>query len=58
MNHHCTEIRHGVEVDVTSDRGSWSVRLAEQVGGALSVIVVDHLLGRPVLAELLDRDRP
>jgi hypothetical protein len=55
VNLHLTEIRHGVELDVVTAAGSWSVRLAE-VGADLSLIVVDHLSGRSVLAELLERD--
>jgi hypothetical protein len=58
MEHTVTEISRGVEVDLVTRTGSWSVRLAEQLDGALSVILVDHLRGCPVLAELIAQDRP
>ena len=49
-----TPLRHGVEVDLIDDRTSLSLRLCRQRDGRWSVILVDHLLGRPVLAELVE----
>lgn len=52
-----TDIPRGVEVDMVTTTGSWSLRFAEQPTGGVSVIVVDHALGHPVLAELIEGDR-
>jgi hypothetical protein len=58
MQHYVTDSCHAVEVDVVTTTGSWSLRFAERPDGACTVIVVDHSSGRPVVAELLDGDRP
>ncbi|MFN0092421.1 MAG: hypothetical protein ACKVWR_19485 [Acidimicrobiales bacterium] len=44
---------HVLELDVLTGRSSLTVRLCEDDQGRIGLLVVDHLLGRPVLAQVL-----
>ena len=50
--HDVTRSPDTVEVDLVTDDGSWTIRLNARAG-TVGLLVVDHLAGRPVFAELL-----
>lgn len=55
--HDVTRSPNTIEVDLVTDDGAWTIRLNARAG-TVGLLVVDHVLGRPVIAELLRSPTP